>query len=202
MERILLTLSALFLSVSAASAAPHTFTPDDYIEYGIYFSAGPRDRGGKLLTIRYGNVAGYYATFFPDIKDIPTQRQSLRLRTPRGSVIVNRDDNVGLSVTRDTYKDKKRSGTKRLDVTFENATCINADRVSSPCSVALVLTTDGIDIGGSRTRRVLTIATSTGLSFTYRTRPYTAGNPITAADRRSPVVNNYAWEWRPSVEGR
>jgi hypothetical protein len=202
MNRILLALSALFLSVNAASAAPYTFTPDDYIEYGIYFSAGPRVRAGKLLTVRYGNITGYYANFFPSIKEIPTQRQSLRLRTPRGSVIVNRDDNVGLSVTRDTHNEKKRIGTKRLDVTFENATCIDAARVSSPCSVALVLTTDGIDVGASRTRRVLTITTSTGLSFTYRTRPRKAGTPYTAADLRAPVVSNYALEWRPSVEAR
>jgi len=192
--------SALLFSTSPAWAAPYTFTEQDFIEYGIYFSAGPRDRGGKLLTIRSGNIEGYYAEYFPEVKEVPTQKQALRLRTSRGSVIVNRNDNVGLTVTRDTWNEKKRTGTKRLEVNFQDATCTDAAGLSSPCVVDLLLTTDGPDKGVKRARRTLTISTSTGLSFTYRARRRDGGKPFTPADLRSPVVNNFAWEWRPGVQ--
>jgi hypothetical protein len=188
-------LSGTFFCSTEAVAAPYSFTESDYIEYGIYFSPGGRNKAVKLLTIRFGDINGYYATYFPSIKEIPTQKQTLRLRTKRGSVLVNRDDNLGLTVTRDTYNEKKRTGTKRLDVSFLNATCIDAAGVSSPCSAELVLTTDEPDKGASRGRRRLTITTSTGLSFAYRTRRRVAGTPYTPADFRAPVVNNYAWEW-------
>ena len=185
---------------SQAAAAPYSFTDQDFIEYGIYFSPGSRQRATKLLTIRFGNINGWYAKYFPDIKDIPPQQQTLRLRTRRGSVVVNRKDNLGSTVTRDTYNETKRTGTKRLDVSFQNATCTDVSGVRSPCSANLVLVTDGPDIGASRERRTLTITTSTGLSFTYRSRRYVAGTPYTPADFRAAVINNYAWEWRPSYE--
>jgi hypothetical protein len=194
---------ALLFTSSPALAAPYTFTSQDFIEYGIYFSPGGRHtRAVKLLTVRFGDIDAYYNKFFPDVnpKHIPGQAQTLRLRTPRGSVIVNRNDNVGLSVTRDTWNEKKRTGTKRLDVSFQNATCTDAAGVASPCAADLVLTTEGPDKGVVRPRRVLTITTSTGLSFTYRTRLRDGGKPFTPADFRAPVVNNYAWEWRPAYE--
>jgi hypothetical protein len=188
------------LLVSPAAAAPYTFTEQDYIEYGIYFSPGNRQKAVKLLTIRFGDIEGWYAKFIPEAKSIPTRKQSLRFRTRRGSVIVNRNDNIGLSITRDTHNEKKRMGTKRLEVSFQDATCTDAAGVSSPCSANLLLTTSGPDKGASRERRILTITTSTGLSFTYRTRRRVAGTPYTPADFRAPVVNNYAWEWRPGFE--
>jgi len=191
---------ALLFCISSASAAPYTFTKEDFIGYGIDFSAGPRDRGGRLLTILSGNIEGYYAEVFPEVKEVPTQKQALRLRTSRGSVIVNRNDNVGLTVTRDTWNEKKRTGTKRLEVNFQDATCTDAAGLSSPCVVDLLLTTDGPDKGVKRARRTLTISTSTGLSFTYRARRRDGGKPFTPADLRSPVVNNFAWEWRPGVQ--
>jgi hypothetical protein len=196
----LTALAVTLLFTSQAAAAPYTFTQQDYIEYGIYFSPGGRQNAHKLLTIRFGDIKGWYAKYQPGFKDIPTQQQTLRLRTRRGSVVVNRKDNVGLTVTRDTYNEKKRTGTKRLDVNFQNATCTDAAGLSSPCTVDLVLITDGPDIGASRERRTLTITTSTGLSFTYRTRRRVAGTPYTPADFRAPVVSNYAWEWRPGFE--
>jgi hypothetical protein len=191
---------ALLFSTSPAWAAPYTFTEQDFIGYGIDFSAGPRDRGGRLLTILSGNIEGYYAEFFPEVKEVPSRKQALRLRTSRGSVIVNRNDDVGLTVTRDTWNEKKRTGTKRLEVNFQNATCTDADGLSSPCVVDLLLTTDGPDKGVIRARRTLTITTSTGLSFTYRARRRNGGKPFTRADLRSPVVNNFATEWRPGTQ--
>jgi hypothetical protein len=124
----------------------------------------------------------------------------LRLRTSRGSVLVNRDDNVGFSISRDTWNERKRTGTKRLDINFQNATCTDSAGISSPCSADLVLTTEGPDKGVVRERRILTITTSTGLSFTYRTRRRDGGRPFTPADFRGATVNNYAWEWRPGLE--
>jgi hypothetical protein len=195
--------AALLSLSSPVSAAPHEFSEQDFIEYGIYFAAGSRGRGGKLLTVRSGDIKGYYAKFLPEVKakDVPTLKQTLRLRTSKGSVIVNRDDNVGLTVIRDTWNEKKRTGTKRLDVKFENATCTDAAGVSAPCVADLVLTTDGADKGVVSERRRLTITTSTGLSFSYRTRRRDGGKPLTPADLRGPFISNYAWEWRPGVEG-
>jgi hypothetical protein len=199
MVRVLLVSCALFLSVDAALAAPYTFTPADHIEYGIYFGA-PRVRAGKLLTIRYGDINWFYAKYFPWVKTVPTRKQTLRLRTPRGSVIVNRNDNVGLTIARETHDEKKRQGTKRLEVSFQHATCTDAAGISSPCSAELILTTDGPDRGVVRPPRTLTITTSTGLSFTYRSRLQDGGRPITPAQRRAPTINNYAWEGRPAFE--
>lgn len=194
-------VAVLLISGGAASAAPYTFTERDFIEYGIYFSAGRRDPGGKLLTIRFGDIRGYYAEYFPFVKEVPTVKQRLRLRTSRGSVLVNRNDNEGLSVVRDTWNERKRTGTKRLEVRFEQATCIDPTGAKSGCSVDLLLTTAGPDKGVVRERRTLTIKTSTGLSFTYRTRRRDGGRPYTPADFRAPVVNNYAWEWRRDLDG-
>jgi hypothetical protein len=191
-------LSSLLICSQKALAAPYSFTEQDYIEYGIYFAERARGRAVKLLTIRFGDINRYYGEYFPTIKNIPSQQQTLRLITRRGSVVVNRKDNVGLSVTRDTYNEIKRTGTKRLDVAFQNATCTDANGISSLCSAQLILTTDGPDKGVKSASRTLTITTSTGLSFTYRTRRRDGGKPFTPADRRGPVVNNYAWEWRPA----
>jgi len=188
------------LLCDSASAAPYTFTEQDFIEYGIYFSPGGRDRATKLLTIRFGDITGYYAEYFPQVKEVPTPKQTLRLKTARGSVVVNRNDNSGLTVTRDTWNEKKRTGTKRLEVNFQNATCTDAAGLSSPCVVDLLLTTDGPDKGVSRARRTMTITTSTGLSFTYRSRRRDGGMPYTPADFRAPTINNYAWEWQPALQ--
>ena len=196
---------ALSLLTTTASADPYTFTPNDYIEYGIYFtprgdSKGP---GHKLLDLRSGDIEGYYQflkEYFPGFKsDPPPRKQRLKLVTPRGAVRVNRLDNVGLTITRDTWNERKRRGTKRLEVRFENARCTSADKVTSPCVVDLLLTTDAPDVGVVRQPRTLLITTSTGLSFRYRTVRSDGGKPLnTPALKRSPVVNNYAWEWRPS----
>jgi hypothetical protein len=197
-------LVALLCSAGpSAHAAPHTFTSEDYIEYGIYFAPRGNFRGKahKLLDLRFGNIEGYYARYLPRIKDIPSRRQRLKLVTSRGSVRVNRPDDAGVTVTRDTWNEKKRRGTKRLEVRFENAQCTNAQKLSSPCVVDLLLTTDAPDVGVVHERRTLEITSSTGLSFRYRTIRRDGGKPLNrAAINRSPVVNNYAWEWRPSVD--
>ena len=194
--------SAIVVDLREAVAAPYTFTDMDFIEYGIYFSPGGHQssqKAWKLLTLRVGDIEGYYGEYFPKIRDIPTQKQSLRLITRRGSVVVNRNDNVGLTVTRDTHNERKRTGTKRLEVNFQFATCTDSAGAKSPCAVDLVLTTDGPDKGVTRERRKLVITTSTGLSFTYRTRRRVGSAPYRPADFRAPVVNNYAWEWRPGL---
>lgn len=197
----LLAVAVLLIPGTWVSAEPYTFTQRDFIEYGIYFSAGRRDPGGKLLTIRFGDIRGYYAEYLPFVKVVPTVKQRLRLKTSRGTVLVNRNDNEGLSVMRDTWNERKRTGTKRLEVRFEHGICIGPTGTSSACSVDLTLATGGPDKGVVRARRALTIKTSTGLSFTYRTRLRDGGRPYTPADFRAPVVNNYAWEWRPQFEG-
>jgi hypothetical protein len=106
-----------------------------------------------------------------------------------------------LTVTRDTWNERKRRGTKRLEVRFENAQCTDVAKVTTPCSVDLLLTTDAPDVGVVHQPRTLVITTSTGLSFRYRTIRRDGGKPLDrAAFNRSPVVNNYAWEWRPNFE--
>lgn len=199
----LTSLAALVSSISAAVAAPYTFTPSDYIEYGIYFSPRGSIRlpNPKLLTIRSGDIEGYYAEYFPTIKEIPTRKQQLRLSTPRGSVSINRNDNEGLTVTRETYQPKGRGGTKLLDVRFEGARCRDAQGVESTCSVTLLLTTDGPDRGVNRRSRTLRITTSTGLSFRYKSVGQDGGKPLNRPLlNRTPVINNYAWQWRPGEE--
>jgi hypothetical protein len=193
--RSLLTFIVSAISLTA-SAAPYTFTPEDYIEYGIYFAERGAERSSKLLTIRYGNIQGYYNEYFPEFTP-PTVKQRLRLATSHGTVRVDRNDNVGLTVTRDTYNERRRRGTKRLEVTFQHATCTDAAGITSPCSVNLVLTTDGPDRGVVRERRRLTITTSTGLAFRYRSLRTDGGKPLNLpALNRSPAISNYAWEWR------
>lgn len=202
-KKISLFFVSLVLVPLAAAAAPYTFTPEDFIEYGIYFSARGSTTGsrGKLLTLRYGDIEGYYARFFRDIREIPTPKQLLRLRTARGAVRVDRNDSSGVSVTRDTYNEKRRTGTKRLEIRFDNGTCTDRDGVESPCVVDLLLLTDGPDKGVVHEARTLTITTSTGLSFRYRSIRRDGGKPLNLPLlRRSPVINNYAWEWRPTTE--
>ncbi len=199
---ILLGLSSVLMVLltgpraNMASAEPYTFTPDDYIEYGIYFSEGRQSHATKLLTLRYGDITGWYQEYYPEIEDIPSPRQSLSLKTARGSVIVNRNENVGVTVTRDTYNERKRTGTKRLEVRFEKATCIDRSGTRSRCVAELLLKTNGPDRGTVRQRRILRITTSTGLNFTYRSLRSDGGKPLPPALRYSPAINNYAWEWR------
>lgn len=182
----------------SAHAAPYTFTPSDFIEYGIYFAERGDGRASKLLTIRFGDIEGYYREYFPRYKP-PSRKQRLRLATSRGTVRVNRNDNDGLTVIRDTWNARRRTGTKRLEVNFTHGTCTDAAGVTLGCSVNLVLTTDGPDRGVVHERRRLTITTSTGLEFRYRSLRRDGGKPLNLpALNRSPVVVNYAWEWRPN----
>ena len=197
MKKIATALFTALLPLLQATAEPYTFTPEDYLEYGIYFS--PRAEGQsigavKLLNIRFGNIEGYYAEYAPQVKEVPSRAQALRLVTGRGSVRVNRKDNEGLTVTRDTYKVGKFLKTKRLEVRFEKASCTDAQGITSPCVANLVLTADAPDKGIVRAARTLEITTSTGLSFRYRARRRdgSAQSGLT----RSAVINNYAWEWR------
>lgn len=203
MSKLLFALASSFVTTTCALAAPYTFTPDDYIEYGIYFAPRGDFRGKahKLLELRFGNIEGYYAEYFPDFKDVPSRRQSLKLVTRRGAIRVNQNDSVGVTVTRDTWNEKKRTGTKRLEVRFENAQCTDTGGVTQPCVVDLLLTTDGADKGIVRQPRTLILTSSTGLSFRYRSILQTGG-PIRdrAAQNRAAVINNYAWEWRPGLE--
>jgi hypothetical protein len=209
MRQFFISLSAALMLATPAVAEPYTFTPDDYIEYGIFFAPRGRNQSWKLLDLRFGNIRGWYGEYFPAITDIPSQKQSLRLVTPRGSVRVNRNDSEGLSVTRDTYTRDRRSGrgpmvilgTRRLEVNFQNGTCKDAEGSTSACSVNLVLTTDGPDRGVKREARTLSITTSTGLQFRYRSIRSDGGKPLNrAALRRSSVITNYAWQWIPEKD--
>ncbi len=194
-------LASVLLAPLSVAAEPYTFTPDDYIEYGIYFSArgSSTNKRGKLLTLRFGDTAAYYARFFPEASEVPTSEQQLRLKTKRGSVRVNRNDNSGITVTRDTYNERRRTGTKRLEVRFENGTCTDQGGVESPCVVDLLLVTDAPDKGVVYAPRTLTITSSTGLSFRYRSPRRDGGKPLNLPLlRRSPAIANYAWEWRPT----
>lgn len=182
---------------SPALAAPYTFLPSDYLEYGIYFAEPGVTHGSKLLTLRYGDIDRYYATFYPDIRDIPSPCQRLFLRTDRGSVAVDREDNLGLQVMRDTFNSKKRTGTKRLSVRFRKGVCRDERGKRSRCAVKLLLTSDGPDEGVIREPRTLRISTSTGLRFRYRSIRTDGSRPLDRdALRRSATITNYAWEWR------
>jgi hypothetical protein len=201
LDKIFLSLSVFVMTDSAVFAAPYTFTAQDYIDYGIFFSPRGADESRRLLTLRAGDINGYYAKFFPSIEDVPSQRQSLELRTPRGSVRVRRSDNEGLVVIRDTHNSRRRQGTKRLEVTFERGICTDADGNSSPCAVHLRLTTNRPDIGTVRQSRTLRITTSTGLSFRYKSLFTDGGKPLNLpALNRSPSIVNFASEWRRSIE--
>lgn len=189
-----------FVGVKTAAAAPYTFTENDYIEYGIYFSEGRGATASKLLTLRYGDIDTYYAEKLPWVKTVPTARQELRLTTKRGSIRVLRNDNTGVTVTRDTYNEKKRTGTKRLEIRFDNGRCTDKAGVRSPCSVELSLRTNEPDRAVIRQRRILRITTSSGLRFTYRSLRSDGSKPLSPALRLAPAINNYAWEWRPAVE--
>lgn len=196
--------SVAFVSLlsTSAIAAPYEFTSKDYIEYGIYFAprASERVKRPKLLTIRFGDIEAWYQRFVPKVRDIPALKQQLNIATSRGSVSVNRNDNEGLRVARETYKPEGKGGTKRLEVTFQNGTCSQPGLGRVPCSVELLLTTDDADKGVNRSPRTLTITTSTGLNFSYRSLRQDGFQPFTRERRRqisrSPVINNYAWEWR------
>jgi hypothetical protein len=202
-QKLVLVVLASTVVQLAAAADPYTFTPEDYIEYGIYFSArgSTTSSRGKLLTLRYGDIEGYYAAVIPEAREVPTPKQLLRLRTARGTVRVDRSDNSGVSVTRDTYNDVRRSGTKRLEIRFDNGVCTDREGLTSACIVDLLLITDGPDKGVVRSPRTLTITTSTGLSFRYRSIRTDGGKPLNLPLlRRTPTINNYAWEWRPAVD--
>lgn len=125
MKKAIQLLIGLLLAPLSLAAEPYTFTPDNYIEYGIYFSARGISSTShkKLLTLRYGDIEGYYANVLKTKSKAPTPKQELRLSTKRGSVRVNRNDNIGVTVTRDTHNERRRTGTKRLEIRFENGTC-------------------------------------------------------------------------------
>jgi hypothetical protein len=200
LNTLFLSLSISVLASTAVFAEPYTFTAQDFIEYGIYFSPNGRARSTKLLTLRAGDIKGYYAKYFPTFKDVPSQRQALELVTPRGTVRVRRNDNVGLVVIRDTHNSKKRIGTKRLDVTFEKGKCTDEAGNTSPCSIHLRLTTNKPDVMTVRQSRTLRISTSTGLTFRYKSLTYDGRKPFPPDLNRTPAITNYAWEWRPSVD--
>lgn len=196
----LVALAAVIGSPPAAVAVPYTFTQSDYIEYWIWFS--PRGstllRDPKLLHLRFGDAKGFNAKYFPSIKNVPGRKQQLRLSTPRGSIWISRNDNEGLTIVRDTYQAAGGGGTKLLDVRFEGARCRDAQGTVSTCSVTLLLTTDGPDKGVKRQSRTLKISTSTGLSFRYKSVASDGGKPLNRRLlNRTPVINNYAWDWRP-----
>jgi hypothetical protein len=204
MRRIATLLISIIAPFNFSAAEPYTFTPTDYLEYGIYFSpraAGPMKRVTKLMTIRTGDIKTWYARYNPQLKDIPGLTQNLRLSTPRGSVEVNRQDDIGLTVSRDIYKVRGYKQTKRLDVRFQNATCTDTNGVKSSCVVDLVLTMDKPELIGTNSSRTLRITTSTGLSFTYRSAERALRERF---DRRvlarSAVIANYAWDWRRGDE--
>lgn len=196
-----LTLLSAFL-VQLASATPYEFTDRDYIEYGIYFSprGSETPKRPKLLTIRYGDLETWYKKLFPHVRTIPTVKQQLNIATPKGSISLNRNDNVGLRVARETFKPNGHGGTKRLEVSFQNATCSQPGTGRVPCSVELLLTSDYQDKGVVRSPRTLEITTSSGLSFRYRSirrdgfQRYT--RELRRLINRSPVINNFAWEGR------
>jgi hypothetical protein len=197
LRNFITALLSLLPLQSVVVADPYAFTPEDFIEYGIYFSPGGNQPANKLLTLRFGDIEGYYAEYFPQFKP-ETRKQALKFTSKRGSVRVNRDDNDGVTVVRDTFNEEKRSGTKRLDVTFEHGVCTDIAGEKSPCSVNLTLTADGPDRGVIRPPRTLTITTSTGLGFSYRSARHDGGRPLNVARlRRAATINNYAWEWRP-----
>jgi len=203
MKKAITLLLGLFLTPLSLAAEPYTFTPDDFIEYRIYFGARGSTTlsNGKLLTLRYGDVDGYYDYYTKVVQPISKlpPKQQLRLRTNRGSVEVNRNDNVGVTVTRDTYGEDRRGGTKRLEIRFESGTCTDQQGARSPCVVDLALVSERPDKGVVREPRTLTITTSTGLSFRYRSLRRDGGKPFNLARlRRSPTINNIAWEWRPT----
>ncbi len=203
MKKAALLLISILLAPLSLAAEPYTFTPNDYIEYGIYFSARGSSTNShkKLLTLRYGDIEAYYARFFPDISKVPTPKQQLRLRSKRGSVQVNRNDNIGVTVTRDTHNERRRTGTKRLEIRFENATCTDQEGVTSPCVADLLLVTERPDKGVVRQPRTLTITTSSGLTFRYRSIRQDGGKPLNLPLlRRTPSIANYAWEWRGPKE--
>jgi hypothetical protein len=202
MKPLATLLLGLFLAPASLAAEPYTFTPEDFIEYGIYFSApdSATRSNGRLLTLRYGDIEAYYAfyNYFPE-QGVPSPKQELRLRSSRGSVRVNRNDNVGVTVTRDTHNERRRWGTKRLEIRFENGTCTDSEGVVSSCVIDLLLVTKRPDRGVVREPRTLTVTTSTGLRFRYRSLRQDGGKPIDLALRRiSPHINNFAWEWRPT----
>lgn len=200
---IITVMTLLMSCISASEAEPYTFTSRDYIEYGIYFS--PRGsvtpKKPKLLTIRFGDMEGWYAEYFPWVKRVPSQKQELWISTSRGSIAINRNDNEGLVVTRETYKPSGRGGTKLLDVRFEGARCRDAEGVESTCSVTLLLTTDGPDRGVKRRSRTLRITSSTGLSFRYKSVGSDGGKPLNLPLlNRTPSIVNFAWEGRRGDE--
>lgn len=203
MKKAALLLVSILLAPLSLAAEPYTFTPNDYIEYGIYFSARGSSTNShkKLLTLRYGDIEAYYASVLPEVSKVPTPKQELRLSTKRGSVRVNRNDNIGVTVTRDTHNERRRTGTKRLEIRFENATCTDQAGVTSPCVVDLLLVTERPDKGVVRQPRTLTITTSSGLTFRYRSVRRDGGKPLNLPLlRRTPSIANYAWEWRGPQE--
>jgi hypothetical protein len=196
---VISVIALLTACISASEAEPHTFTSRDYIEYFIWFS--PRGsvtpKKPKLLNIRFGDMEYWYAKYFPWVKRVPSQKQELWISTSRGSIAINRHDNEGLVVTRETYKPSGGGGTKLLDVRFEGARCRDAEGVESTCSVTLLLTTDGRDRGVKRRSRTLRITSSTGLSFRYRSVGYDGGKPLNLPLlNRTPSIVNFAWEGR------
>jgi len=200
---IVSVIALLMTCMSASEAEPHTFTSRDYIEYFIWFSprGSETPKKPKLLNIRFGDMEYWYAKYFPWVKGVPSQKQELWLSTPRGSIAIDRDDNEGLVVTRETYKPSGGGGTKLLDVRFEGARCRDAEGVESKCSVTLLLTTDRPDRGVKRRSRTLRITSSTGLSFRYKSVGSDGGKPLNLPLlNRTPSIVNFAWEGRRGDE--
>jgi hypothetical protein len=200
MLKIILPLLALILTTSSASAAPYTFNQEDYLEYVIIFGKDGRSstKASKLLNIIVGDVDSYFSGIGAR-RPFPARLQVLSLKTDRGSVEVNRQDNIGLTAIRETWPKPQSPGTKLLDVRFEKATCTDANGATSPCTANLLLTTDAPDEkrGLVRQARTLVITTSTGLSFRYRSAPHDLTKPFNRSRReRSPVIINYAFEKR------
>jgi hypothetical protein len=201
--RIISVIGLLMTCISASQAEPYTFTSRDYIEYWIWFSprGSETPKKPKLLNIRFGDMEYWYAKYWPWVKQVPSQKQELWLSTSRGSIAINRNDNKGLVLKRQTYKPSGGGGTKLLDVRFERARCRDAEGVESRCSVRLLLTTDGPDREVKRRSRTLRITSSTGLSFRYKSVGSDGGKPLNLPLlNRTPSIVNFAWEGRRGDE--
>ncbi len=201
--RYLVVFSLCLLTLKNAVAEPYTFTEKDFIQYGIYFTAPRARTSEKLLEVKYGDIKGWYKAIAPQVsdKDIPATSQLLKVKTAQGSIRVNRRGNAGVTIVRDTHNEAKRVGTKRLEVVFENAECTDAKGVTSLCKATLVLTTKVPDKNVIRESRALSITTTTGLSFTFRSPRSDGSKPLNLPLlRRSPAISNYAFEWRPGKD--
>jgi hypothetical protein len=201
---MLKSLAGMFLSVfftaTNAWGAPHTFTLQDSLYYTISLQGRVPGNGEtyvspfKLLEIGFGV---YDPSRTPSGAPETPPLQYLNVKTKGGSVIANRRDLEGLTVTRDTWNERKRFGTKRLEVRFEKATCTDLSGVSSGCTADLLLTTNKPDFkkGPVFEPRTLVITTSIGQTFRFRSGRRDLRTAFRLPPRRRPLsITNSAFE--------